>query len=79
VRAVLLVAGRAEEPTMSTDGAAKMLGTTAELLRRERGTGRLPVEPLTLGSRLRWPTALLAAAVGLPVEIVFPDADGDAP
>ncbi len=69
------VAGVDHPPTVNTETAARWLSCTPELLQRERGTGRLPVEPIALGRRLRWPTFALAAAAGLPVEITPPDAE----
>lgn len=70
-----VVAGRAYPPTLSTDEAAALLGCHRALLQAERGKGTLPVEPLQLGSRLRWPTLAVAQAVGLPAEVVHGDGD----
>jgi hypothetical protein len=50
---------------MSTQEAAELLSCTPEVLQRDRGKGTLPVEPLQLGRRLRWPTMKIAAALGL--------------
>lgn len=61
------VAGRRYGATMSTHEAAELFCCSAERLQQERGRGTLPVEPLRLGRRLRWPTVLVARALGLPV------------
>jgi hypothetical protein len=71
----IVVAGRAYPPTLSTDEAAALLGCHRALLQAERGKGTLPVEPLQLGHRLRWPTLAVAQALGLPAEIVHGDGD----
>jgi hypothetical protein len=68
----VFVAGVPYPLTVSTDQAASWLGCSPETLQQSRGSGRLPVEPLVLGNRLRWPTMLVAQACGLPVEIVHP-------
>lgn len=67
------LAGQTYPLTLSSAQAARFLGTTAEQLQAQRGTGRLPVEPLRLGRRLRWPTLEVARAVGLDAELVQPD------
>jgi hypothetical protein len=72
---VIVVAGQAYPPTLSTDEAAALLGCHRALLQAERGKGTLPVEPLQLGNRLRWPTLAVAEAVGLPAEVVHGDSD----
>ncbi|MDH4120070.1 MAG: hypothetical protein OEW30_22020 [Acidimicrobiia bacterium] len=59
------IAGRRYRATMSTGEAAELFGCSPERLQSERGQGTLPVEPLQLGRRLRWPTVLVAAALGL--------------
>lgn len=61
------IAGRCYGATMSTAEAAELLCCSAERLQQERGRGTLPVEPLQLGRRLRWPTVLVAEALGLSV------------
>jgi len=58
------IAGRKYRATMSTREAAELLGCSPERLQQERGKGTLPVEPLQLGRRLRWPTLLIAEALG---------------
>ena len=73
---VVIVAGVTYPATLSTIEAAAWLGCSPERLQAERGTGRLPVEPLALGRRLRWPTVLIAKAIGLETEIVLPDPAG---
>lgn len=60
--------------TLSTDEAAQWLNTSAVRLQQRRGTGILPIEPLQLGHRLRWPTTAIADALGLPWEVVGGDA-----
>ncbi|MDH3731306.1 MAG: helix-turn-helix domain-containing protein [Acidimicrobiia bacterium] len=57
--------GRQYGPTMSTNEAAELLNCTPEVLQRDRGKGTLPVEPLQLGRRLRWPSMRIAAALGI--------------
>lgn len=76
---VVIVAGVTYPATLSTIEAAAWLGCSPEGLQAERGTGRLPVEPLALGRRLRWPTVLVAKAIGLETEIVLPDSAGSPP
>ncbi len=57
--------------TLSTEEVATgFFDCSAELLQRQAGKGQLPVEPLRLGNRLRWPTLLIAQAVGLPAVLV---------
>ena len=68
--ALVEVTGRHWPLTLSTAEAAAFLGCSAQRLQTERGTGRLPVEPLTLGHRLRWPTLKIAGAVGLDARLV---------
>lgn len=69
----LLVGGKEMPATLSTVEAAALLGVDRQTLIHRRGTGKLPVEPLTLGAKLRWPTMAIAQALGLPVEIVGGD------
>lgn len=69
------VGGQTYPLTLSTAEAAEFLGCSAQRLQAERGTGRLPIEPLTLGRRLRWPTLDVARAVGLDAELIHPDDD----
>lgn len=57
--------------TLSTDEAAGFLGCCVDRLYQERGNGTLPVEPLKLGKRLRWPTLKVAESLGLAVELVY--------
>lgn len=64
-RLMFEVAGRRYRATMSTAEVAELFGCSPERLQSERGQGTLPVEPLQLGRRLRWPTVLVAAALGL--------------
>lgn len=66
--------GRTYPLTLSTEEAAEFFDCSAQRLRAERDSGTLPVKPLTLGHRLRWPTLAVAQAVGLPAELVYPDA-----
>ena len=54
--------------TMSTTEAAELLGCSPERLQQQRGKGTLPVEPLQLGRRLRWPTLLVAEALGVELD-----------
>lgn len=67
---VVLVAGRPYPPTVATDVVAGWWSCSPELLQRQAAAGELPVTPLRLGRRLRWPTAAVAGAAGLPVEVV---------
>jgi hypothetical protein len=68
------IAGLLYPATLNTTEAAAWLGYTAETLTHKRGTGILPVEPLELGRKLRWPTIAVAAAVGLQATVVAADA-----
>jgi hypothetical protein len=74
----VLVAGRPSPPTLSSDQTAEIWGCSPQRLYAEVGTGTLPVEPLALGRRYRWPTVPVAQAVGLPIEIVHQDGDAAA-
>lgn len=65
----VVVAGITCGATLSTAETAALFQCSPELLQREVGTGRLPVEPLTLGHRLRRPTLLVAQAIGLPAKV----------
>ena len=60
--------GRRYGATMSTVEAAELLGCSPERLQQQRGKGTLPVEPLQLGRRLRWPTLLVADALGIVLD-----------
>lgn len=62
------VFGRQYGATMSTAEAAELLGCSVERLQQQRGQGTLPVEPLQLGKRLRWPTLLVAQALGVELQ-----------
>ena len=73
----LLVAGTPYPPTLSTAQTAQLWGCSPERLYAELGRGTLPVEPLALGRRYRWPTLRVAEALALPVEIVH-QGDADA-
>jgi hypothetical protein len=70
---VVMVAGRPYPPTLSTAETAHLWGCSAERLYAELGTGSLPVEPLALGRRYRWPTMQVAQVLGLPTEVVHRD------
>ncbi len=70
------VAGVDYAATMSTQEVSALFDCSAELLQRQAGKGQLPVEPLRLGNRLRWPTLLVAAAVGLPAVAVAGESSG---
>lgn len=50
---------------VGTDVAADMLGIDVDTLRRLVREHRSPVEPITCGRVLRWPTARLLDALGL--------------
>ena len=52
-------------PTLDTAQASRLLGVSKDLLWRLAREGTAPVEPLRLGSTLRWPTARLAAVLGV--------------
>jgi hypothetical protein len=62
----VIVAGVEYPATLSTAEVAALWSCSPDLLQREVGRGRLPVEPLRLGKRYRWPTLLVARAIGLP-------------
>ena len=64
------VAGRDYGAAMSTTEAAALFGCSEVRLQNERGKGTLPVEPLSLGRRLRWPSVQVAQALGLPYEVI---------
>jgi hypothetical protein len=74
----VLVAGKPYPPTLSTEQAADIWGYSSQRLYAEIGTGALPVEPLTLGRRYRWPTLPVAQAVGLPTEVIHQTRGGEA-
>ena len=69
----VIVAGVEYPPTMSTTEVAELWSCSPQLLQCQVGSGKLPVEPLRLGCRYRWPTILVAQAVGLPVAVEVPD------
>lgn len=52
-------------PTLTTAQAAEMLGVGRDHLWKLAREGTAPVDPLRLGSSLRWPTAKLAALLGV--------------
>ena len=60
-------------PTLSTEETADLYGCGVDHLWKLAREGRAPVEPLHLGSRLRWPTALVLRSLGLEPE----EASGD--
>lgn len=59
-------------PTLPTNEAAAILGTTADTLYTLVRQGKAPIEPLRLGTKLRWPTRPLLRLVGLEDEIDVP-------
>jgi hypothetical protein len=69
----VIVAGTEYPPTLSTGEVAELWSCSPQLLQSQVGSGTLPVEPLKLGCRYRWPTTLVAQAVGLPVVIELTD------
>jgi hypothetical protein len=69
----VIVAGVEYPLTMSTAEVAEMWSCSPQLLQSQVGSGKLPVEPLTLGCRYRWPTILVAQAMGLPVVVDVTD------
>jgi hypothetical protein len=71
----MIVAGTPYPPTLSTAQTAQLWGCSPERLYAELGRGTLPVEPLALGKRYRWPTLRVAEVLSLPIEIVH---QGDA-
>lgn len=71
------IAGRRYGATMSTAEVAELFCCSTERLQQERGRGTLPVEPLQLGRRLRWPTVLVAKALGLVIDSSTDDNQGD--
>ena len=74
------IAGVDYPPTLSTgDVATGFFDCSPEFLQRQRGQGTLPVEPLLLGNRLRWPTIEVAKAVGLPFEVVDDESAAEMP
>jgi hypothetical protein len=75
-RLMFEIAGRRYRATMSTGEVAELFGCSPERLQNERGRGTLPVEPLQLGRRLRWPSVLVASALGLEAVQVGEAVDG---
>lgn len=61
----LTINGHDLAPTLSTDEAASLLGCSVDVLYDGARSGTAPVEPLRLGTRLRWPTARLLAVLGI--------------
>lgn len=57
--------GRELDPTLSTKDAAALYGCSTDVLYELAARGEAPVQPLRLGSRLRWPTAPLLATLGI--------------
>lgn len=70
-RPVVLVAGVEYPPTLSTAQVAALLSCSSEWLQQAARSGDLPAGLVAhrLGTRLRWPTAAVAAALGWPVEV----------
>lgn len=64
-------------PTLTTEQAAEMLGVSRDHLWALQRAGEAPIEPLRLGRALRWPTARLAALLGLDLTTPNPDDEGD--
>jgi hypothetical protein len=62
----MIVAGTPYPPTLSTAQTAQLWGCSPERLYAELGRGTLPVEPLVLGKRYRWPTLRVAEALSCP-------------
>jgi len=50
---------------MDTEAAAEVFGVAPNTLRQLARRGEGPVQPLRMGRVLRWPTALVFAAVGI--------------
>lgn len=65
-------------PTLSTAEAAEMFGCSTDTLYALVRQGAAPVRPLRLGSKLRWPTALVLDVLGIgpPDERRSPAAPG---
>lgn len=51
--------------TLNTSQAAELLGISRDHLWALARAGDAPIEPLRLGRALRWPTARLAALLGI--------------
>ncbi len=52
-------------PTIGTEEAAGYFGCSTDALYAAVRNGTAPIEPLRLGSRLRWPTARVLGVLGL--------------
>lgn len=55
--------------TLDTAQAADLLGCSRDHLWKLAREGTAPIEPLRLGSSLRWPTARLAAVLGISLDL----------
>ena len=58
--------------TIDTARFAALVGSSPQLIYRTLAEApeKLPVQPIQLGRRLRWPVAPVARLTGLPVEFV---------
>jgi hypothetical protein len=64
--------GTSRATTINTYRLAELIGCSAQLIYRQLETHpeELPVQPITLGRRYRWPTIKVAQALGLTPEFV---------
>jgi hypothetical protein len=58
--------------TIATERFAALIGCSPQLVYRrlEEAPDELPCQPIRLGRRLRWPTALVAQVLGVTPEFV---------
>jgi hypothetical protein len=63
--------------TIDTARFAVLIGSSAQLVYRTltEAPEKLPVQPIQLGRRLRWPVVPVARLTGLPVEFVASDCE----
>ena len=52
--------------TLSTAETAGLIGVSVDCLLEANQRGEAPVRPIRVGTRLRWPTALVLDALGIP-------------
>ncbi len=69
-------------PTMRADQVAALWGCSAWSVYAMRKAGTLPVEPLSLGRNLVWPTVQVLSSIGIDAVTLFsstPTLDTDTP
>jgi predicted DNA-binding transcriptional regulator AlpA len=71
---------RRDITTINTRRLARLTGASERLIYRQLHADpeRLPIQPIRLGARLRWPVAAVVRLTGLPVEAILdPRLDSD--